>query len=229
MEILGILVSQTSGPLDCDRKQKDPGLSAARVRVTQTLRDAAAFLLEENHTPSSLHESWNRLNADRLPHFPSHRERATGLLLYTHSLPRKGTTPMRTLLILGSILAANSTLAEDLPEGLLFQASFDGTTTAKVAQGDAKLYSAKSLQGEDTQPGIVGDDVVLDADGGRAGGALRFLRKSSRYLFYRGNANLPYSKSDFSGTVSLWLRVTPDEDLPQGYVDPLQITDKKME
>ena len=35
---------------------------------------------------------------------------------------------------------------------------------------------------------------------------------------------MPYAEKDWSGTVSAWLRVTPDEDLEPGYTDPIQIT-----
>jgi hypothetical protein len=42
---------------------------------------------------------------------------------------------------------------------------------------------------------------------------------------FRG-INAAYRPQNWSGTVSLWLRLTPDEDLKPGYCDPLQITDK---
>ena len=63
--------------------------------------------------------------------------------------------------------------------------------------------------------------------GGRKGGALFFKKKAEQLVYFEANKNVPYSKSNFRGTVSFWMNLSPKEDLPEGFVDPLLITDKK--
>lgn len=134
---------------------------------------------------------------------------------------------MRCALFIGCLLLPTVSSAADPTAKVLFQATFDKSIDADIAAGDGRLYSAKTLQREGAVRGLIGDEVVWDAKAGRRGGALRFVRKNPRFIFYRGRNNLRYAKNDFAGTVSFWLRLTPDEDLPEGFVDPLQITDKK--
>jgi hypothetical protein len=43
-------------------------------------------------------------------------------------------------------------------------------------------------------------------------------------VFFRGAGNMPYSKADWSGTVSFWLNVDPEGKLEPGFCDPIQIT-----
>lgn len=112
-----------------------------------------------------------------------------------------------------------------LKASLIFHAPFDGGTDAKVAGKDRLLYTAPSLQRLSQEAGQLRQDVELLAGGGRHGDALRFRGKSKQVLFYSG-ANVAYQPRDWQGTVSLWLRLTPDEDLGEGYSDPIQITDK---
>jgi hypothetical protein len=136
---------------------------------------------------------------------------------------------MRAFVFCG-ILFLNVAGVADEPswnQAILFHASFDGSVDAQTAKGDPRLYSAESLQRDSSRPGIDGKDVVWDQRGGRTGGALRFVKKHDKFIFFKGKDNLPSTKSDFEGTVSFWMRLSPDEDLPPGYVDPLQITDKK--
>lgn len=45
-------------------------------------------------------------------------------------------------------------------------------------------------------------------------------------VFFQAKGNMPYNKTNWSGTVSFWLKLTPDEDLAPGFTDPIQITDK---
>jgi hypothetical protein len=46
-------------------------------------------------------------------------------------------------------------------------------------------------------------------------------------LFFSGKDNIPYGPDAYGLTISFWMRVSPDEELRPGYVDPLQITDKQ--
>lgn len=112
-----------------------------------------------------------------------------------------------------------------IKSSLYFHAPFDGGTDAKVARQDRLLYTAPSLQRLSQEPGQLRQDVEILAGGGRRGDAIRFRSKSKQVLFYPG-ANLDYQQRDWQGTVSLWLRLNPDEDLGEGYSDPIQITDK---
>lgn len=117
--------------------------------------------------------------------------------------------------------------ANELDRATLFYASFDQSANAESAKGDQRIYSAESLARKETVSGLVGDAVTWQRSGGRRGGALRFAKKTERLVFFKGGKNIPYRNSNFGGTVSLWMKLDPKKDLPKGYVDPLQITDKK--
>lgn len=66
-------------------------------------------------------------------------------------------------------------------------------------------------------------DAKLIDNAGRFGGALFFPHKSSFRPLFR-NANVTgYNPTDWSTTVSVWLRLNPDRDLEPGYCDPIQI------
>lgn len=112
-------------------------------------------------------------------------------------------------------------------DSVLLRATFDAGADADQAKGDQRIYTAESLERKTVKAGLSGDAVVVRPDGGRKGGALHFAKPTEQLVFFKGGKNVPYRKSDFEGTVSLWMRLSPTEDLPKGYVDPLQITDKK--
>lgn len=114
-----------------------------------------------------------------------------------------------------------------LGDALLLHASFDKSADADLAKGDARIYTAKSLKREMVQAGLHSDAVSLSGNEGRYGGSLSFTKKSDQIVFFKGAGNLPSPEQDFQGSYSFWMRLTPDTDLPPGYVDPLQITDKK--
>ena len=111
-------------------------------------------------------------------------------------------------------------------KSLTFHASFDGGTDALRAAGDAKLYWAPSMkQRSEAKPGLPDSGEVALAKGeGKFGDALRFTAKKSPVVFFRGAANMPYSRSDWSGTVSFWLNVDREGKLEPGFCDPIQIT-----
>lgn len=114
-----------------------------------------------------------------------------------------------------------------LADSLILHASFDATTTADKAKGDAQLYTAETLRREEVSAGIHTDAVELSDQSGRFGGCLVFKKKADPVVFYKGEDNVSWDESNFSGTYSFWLKLSPETDLPPGYVDPLQITDKK--
>ena len=119
-------------------------------------------------------------------------------------------------------------VSADLRESILFQATFDRSADAALAQGDAKIYTGDTLERKTSKAGLhVGDAVQWQKEGGVRGGALRFERKTKELIYFKGGKNVPYAKSGFNGTVSFWMKLSPKEDLPPDFVDPLQITDKK--
>ncbi len=112
-----------------------------------------------------------------------------------------------------------------LRDSLRFYASFDKSADADVARGDRRIYTASDLKRTQVEAGLQTGEVRL-VEQGKWGGCLQFGRKTEQVVFYRGQDNLPYQADSFSGTVSLWMSLAPDQDLEPGYVDPLQITDK---
>ena len=59
---------------------------------------------------------------------------------------------------------------------------------------------------------------------GRFGDALRFTKRTAPLVFFRAMQNMPYSQSNWSGSVSFWLQVDPKGQLEPGFCDPVQIT-----
>ncbi len=109
---------------------------------------------------------------------------------------------------------------------LTFHAAFDGSADATFAAGDPKIYTANDLSRKQSQPGLATDAVGL-SDQGRWGGSLRFHDTTPSVVFFQGKDNVPYGPERTDLTISFWMRLSPDEDLKPGYVDPLQITDKQ--
>ena len=127
-----------------------------------------------------------------------------------------------------AVMACRVEAAEPvLPADCIFHASFDASADADLAKGDGKIRTAESLKREHVKSGLQTDAVRWTKTGGKTGGALQFLRKTDELVFFTGGKNVPYRDNQFQGTVSLWMKLSPKEDLPKGYVDPLQITDKK--
>jgi hypothetical protein len=118
--------------------------------------------------------------------------------------------------------------AADLKPDLVFHADFDSSLDARIAKGDRRLYSASSFKEQSTaKPGLDGTDVEHAPGAGRNGsGALRFRKKNTKAVFFRAEDNVPFDRVNWSGTLSVWLNLSPDEDLEPGFCDPVQITDK---
>jgi concanavalin A-like lectin/glucanase superfamily protein len=113
-----------------------------------------------------------------------------------------------------------------LGAALTFHASFDTTADADFALGDKRIYTAASYKTLDAaQAGIQNPAVALLPGKGRHGGALEFKAKNTTAIYYQAAKNVDYRDRDWSGTVSFWLSLDPDQDLT-GYTDPIQITDK---
>lgn len=113
-----------------------------------------------------------------------------------------------------------------LDMALTFHASFDHGPDADFGKGDRRLFTAPSLNDRKTgQPGLPENGAVSVVKGeGRFGNALQFHRAASDVVFYQVQQNLLYSKENWSGSISFWLKLDPNKDLPPGYCDPLFIT-----
>lgn len=120
--------------------------------------------------------------------------------------------------------SASAQEAEKLsPENLSFLATFDSTLRADKGKGEyqfasdvsrQKFLSIKELPAVSIQPG------------GKFGSAVRFSEKTKEVLCYPALGNFPYSEKTFNASISFWMKCDPAK-LPKGFIDPLQITDKK--
>ena len=121
--------------------------------------------------------------------------------------------------------------ADTHPKGLVFRASFDNGLDADVAAGDKALYWAPKVEfPPKAAAGLPPSGVIThERTGGVSGGYLRFNKKAGEMVFFKAKENMPYKKENWNGTVSLWLKLTPDEDLAPGYTDPIQITSKSWD
>lgn len=130
-----------------------------------------------------------------------------------------------------SATAADDSLPEPIAESLTFAATFDNGLDADLAGGDATFYSASSAKREDVVAGIDAPGVERIPDGGRSGGALRFTQENKRVHFFQVEDNLPFTppgegSEGWSGTISYFLSLDPETELPPNFVDPIQVTQK---
>ena len=157
-----------------------------------------------------------------------HRSRrmnvARGVLVIAALAVVSGCTPVEET---GGAESKEATAMTDaLKSALTFHASFEDGLDAAFALGDRRIYTAPSYEEQDQAiPGIGNPDVEIVADAGRFGHALQFNKKNTHAIFYRGEKNAAFSDNNWSGSVSFWLNLNPDEDLEPGYCDPIQITD----
>ncbi len=152
-------------------------------------------------------------------------------ILISTSFPNPSTRLCLTL-ALWCFCATSSLHAADtagLRQALTFHASFDHGPDADFGLGDRRLFHAPSLKlPRAGTPGLPAHGAVSIAKGeGKTGDALRFHRNTLEVVFFQVEKNLAYTKSNWSGTVSFWLRLDPDKDLAPGYCDPLQITSRE--
>lgn len=127
-----------------------------------------------------------------------------------------------TLTLLAASLLPFTALAQNtsaLKQALTFHASFDKGFDADFSRGD-KAALSRTKQG--TAPLAANDELKLVSDG-RFGGGLHFTKKGSTQPRFKGAGVLGYNATNWSATVSVWLRLDPDKDLEPGYCDPVQI------
>lgn len=137
------------------------------------------------------------------------------------------------VLLIGLIVLLSSSCSsqetdsrQTLKTSLTFYASFDEKSDADFAKGDASMYTARKYdQLPEGEKGLKSEHIQLVPEG-VSGGALNFTQKSEHILFFKASENLDYSAQDWSGTLSFWLQLDPNQDLEPGYCDPIQITDE---
>lgn len=118
------------------------------------------------------------------------------------------------------IVRQNETeLKASLRQALTLHAPFDDGLDAALAKGDQQCYFVDAGQ---LLPAVPGEDLKLVPEG-RFGGALRFVRKGSQRPTFQDGGTLGYNDRSWNASVSVWLRLDPDEDLEPGYCDPVQI------
>lgn len=135
---------------------------------------------------------------------------------------------LRFLIGMSALAVVTTALAQDPRKVLTFLATFDEGTDAKIAKGDKSIYTAADYKTQDAaRAGLHSLDVEIAAGQGRnGGGALRFLKKNTKAIFYKAEGNVAFDAKNWSGTVVFWLSVDPDKDIEPGFCDPIQLTDK---
>jgi hypothetical protein len=120
----------------------------------------------------------------------------------------------------------NASQPDRLQDHVVFLSTFDGTTTAGIAKGDRRLFTAKNRESiNEAKSGLLDPAVTLAPGKGLVGDAMEFKEKKRLLTFYQAQGNVAYSKTSWSGCISFWLQLDPAEDLEPGYCDPIQITD----
>lgn len=134
-----------------------------------------------------------------------------------------GASASLVLSALASLWPINACAAEDLSalsKALTFHASFDHGFDADFSLGGKE---AKTRGKSGLVPTTANEDLQQLAQGGRFGGCLHFPKKGANRPQFNGAQVLHYNDSDWSATVSIWLKLDPDKDLEPGYCDPVQI------
>lgn len=107
-----------------------------------------------------------------------------------------------------------------LRDALTHHVSFDEKLAADYSRGDRALYVTG---GGASGAALESDAIKVERDAGKFGGALHITKKNPVRLFVKTPGVLDYKGANWSGAVSIWLRLTPDEDLEPGYCDPVQL------
>ncbi|MBX3423717.1 MAG: hypothetical protein KF752_19340 [Pirellulaceae bacterium] len=111
---------------------------------------------------------------------------------------------------------------------LTFCASFDHGIDADYSLGDKRIHTAEDLNRKRSTPGNLIAEVNVIPNSGRHGGALSFTKKTRQSLFYWATA-IGYRSQDWSGSLSVWMKLDPNKDLRPGYCDPVLLTDKQWD
>ncbi|MBI5801310.1 MAG: LamG domain-containing protein [Verrucomicrobia bacterium] len=128
------------------------------------------------------------------------------------------TSALLTALLLP--LAATAQNTSGLKQALTFHASFDKGLDADFSRGDKACLQRTS---KGNVPAVLNEELKLVSDGGRFGGGLHFMKKGGTQPRFKDVGVLNYNATNWSASVSVWLKLDPDKDLASGYCDPVQI------
>jgi hypothetical protein len=152
------------------------------------------------------------------------------LFKYSHKDSILPSFMFRILLFLplAALLIACGDRANDsntLLDALTFHASFNNGPDADFAKGDPTMYTLVARNPERIEDGLPSEARLIP--GGRFGDHITFNTPegvSGTRAFFKLPHNFEHQKSDWAGTISFWIKVSPDEDLRPGYTDPIQLT-----
>lgn len=108
---------------------------------------------------------------------------------------------------------------------LTFLATFDSSPKADFGLGSLEETIAEDVSRKKFL-GRTGIDGVGPYVHGKYGAAINFAKKTRKIFCYKAEKNFPYSQNEFDVTISFWMKCDLGK-LPDGFIDPLQITDKK--
>ena len=122
--------------------------------------------------------------------------------------------------------SAESDSTDVLVKALTLYASFNKGVNADFAKGDARLFTRVQTQPtRGVREGLQTQGATRLVSGqGLNGNGLQFTKRNAPWIFFKGHKNVSYEQKDWSGTVSVWLRLDPETDLDPGYCDPIQLT-----
>jgi len=131
---------------------------------------------------------------------------------------------------------SQTTIAQDSPvaslsKALSFHASFDDNADADFARGDRAIWQATSMNKRDeASKGLPAtEEAKLEKTSGRFGGSMRFNKSTGPMVFFQTDKNFPAPARNWSATVSFWLSTDPQNELLEGFCDPIQITSKQWD
>ena len=141
-------------------------------------------------------------------------------------------TVIVTCMITASVCIAScgeSAHKDALREALTLHASFDSTVEADFALGESVLYTRTSWKDPPTE-GFDTEKIVIEDQSGKFGGAVRFdpVLPDGHRVFFHTLDNVAYSESSWGGTVSYWLNLNPNTDLPRNFCDPFQFMGRRF-
>ena len=116
---------------------------------------------------------------------------------------------------------------ETFKNSLTFYSSFDLGPSANFAKGDKNMWTANSRKEvAKATGGMTNLDHQIGQPGQSGAGHLKFGKKTNKkVIFYKSKGNVPGAETNWTGTISFWLKVDPVNDLAPGFTDPIQITD----
>jgi len=131
---------------------------------------------------------------------------------------------IQVFLILSTTLCFSQN--KPLKDHILFYSSFDAKATADISNGDGSIYTAESYkEAAKAEKGLHDSNVVIARGKGISGDAIHFKEAKTSAVFYKAFKNVGYNSTSWSGTISFWLRLDPNKELPPHYCDPLVVTD----